>query len=304
MARKKTTQQFIMDMEKINPSIEIISEYLGCKEKVRCKCKIDGYEWEATPKKLFEGRGCPLCGGTLKLTNEQFVSKLKEVNPNIISLDSYINSRTKIRFQCKICGHIWNQNPNHVLHQGTGCPNCKHNKITKPKQQFIEELGKINQNITLLGDYVNSYTKTSFQCKTCGNIWEATPKHILYDYQGCPRCAQSKGEKQVESFLLGGKIDYIPQYKLNSEFFSQNTIKVDFYIPSKNTIIEYNGKQHYVPVDFGDKDLQKVDEKFQKQVLRDTQLRDYCKINKIKLIEIPYTVPLKEVNDYLKQRLQ
>jgi hypothetical protein len=58
----------------------------------------------------------------------------------------------------------------------------------------------------------------------------------------------------------------------------------DFFIPSLNAIIEYNGIQHYESVDyFGGQ------EAFERQQERDMALRQYCKEHKIKLIEMPYT---------------
>lgn len=58
---------------------------------------------------------------------------------------------------------------------------------------------------------------------------------------------------------------------------------VDFYLPSNNIIIEYNGIQHYKQKEYfgGDNALEKQQE-------RDMALRQYCKEHGIKLIEIPY----------------
>ena len=47
--------------------------------------------------------------------------------------------------------------------------------------------------------------------------------------------------------------------------------------------IEYNGGQHYFPIKwFGGESA------FIKQQKRDNDLRDYCTMNNIRLIEIPY----------------
>lgn len=96
---------------------------------------------------------------------------------------------------------------------------------------------------------------------------------------GCPKCSKSKGEKYVEILLKNNNIQYLDQYK----FEDLPHIIVDFYIPSKNCVIEYNGRQHYMPIEHFGGQL-----KFEKQQIRDNNLRNYCKINKINLIEIPY----------------
>lgn len=60
---------------------------------------------------------------------------------------------------------------------------------------------------------------------------------------------------------------------------------LDLYIPSKQTAIEYQGIQHYLPVEFfgGEEALE------QRQEL-DRLKREMCAENKIRLIEWPYTI--------------
>ena len=64
-------------------------------------------------------------------------------------------------------------------------------------------------------------------------------------------------------------------------------LRVDFYLPLANTIIEYNGGQHYEPiVYFGSNSITEAQEKFQKQQDRDSYLQQICNDNNIKLIWI------------------
>ena len=59
--------------------------------------------------------------------------------------------------------------------------------------------------------------------------------------------------------------------------------KYDFFIPAKNLLIEYNGIQHYKPVDiFGGK------KQLKEQRHRDWLKRNYAKKNNYKLLTIPY----------------
>lgn len=53
--------------------------------------------------------------------------------------------------------------------------------------------------------------------------------------------------------------------------------------PEYNTFTEYNGQQHYIPIEYFGGEL-----KFREQVARDKYVRNYCKANAIKLIEIKY----------------
>lgn len=58
MGKKITHEQFVHDMQFINPEIIIKGEYTKAKEPVLCECKNCGYEWLATPSNLKKGRGC------------------------------------------------------------------------------------------------------------------------------------------------------------------------------------------------------------------------------------------------------
>lgn len=61
---KKTTEQFIKELEKINPNIEVLGKYINSKTPIACRCKIDRYEWKNTPSHLLGGQGCPKCNNS------------------------------------------------------------------------------------------------------------------------------------------------------------------------------------------------------------------------------------------------
>ena len=58
-------------------------------------------------------------------------------------------------------------------------------------------------------------------------------------------------------------------------------LRFDFYIPSINTCIEYDGEQHYRPVEyFGG------EEAFKQRIINDNIKTQYCKDNNIRLVRI------------------
>ena len=57
-------------------------------------------------------------------------------------------------------------------------------------------------------------------------------------------------------------------------------------MPNKSIIIEYNGEQHYHPVRFGNMTEEKAKAAFDKQLVRDAYVREFCNNNGLKLIEI------------------
>ena len=74
--------------------------------------------------------------------------------------------------------------------------------------------------------------------------------------------------------------------------------QVDFYLPDGNVVIEYNGEQHYMPVESWE-----GVPGFLKQQKRDATLRKYCKKHGYRLIEIPYT-ELRHIEEILEQELK
>lgn len=60
-----------------------------------------------------------------------------------------------------------------------------------PKKLSKEDVNKRIEGtkISLVGDYINNYTKTVFICAN-GHTWETIPRHILSGV-GCPFCAKT-----------------------------------------------------------------------------------------------------------------
>ena len=191
---KKTHEEFLNDLCKINKNIEILSEYQNNRTKVKCKCLIDGYEWEATPNALLSNEGCPKCGrdriGKSKLkSHEVFEKELFAINPNITLLNKYVNSYTKIKCKCNIDGYIWETIPRTLL-TGHGCPKCV-SCVHRSNDEFLQELYEVNPNIDVKTHFTKVNDKITCKCKICNNVWYTTP-HALFGGCGCPKCSHER----------------------------------------------------------------------------------------------------------------
>lgn len=133
------------------------------------------------------------------------------------------------------------------------------------------------------------------QCD-CGNIVEISSKGLLTGTSSCG-CLKSKGELQIIQLLQMLKIQYITQYAPEN-CKNQLQLKFDFYLPELNTIIEYNGAQHYEAINFlgGEK-------RFETQQKCDNIKKQWCIDNNVKLVEIPYTDYKLLTTQYLKEKL-
>lgn len=128
------------------------------------------------------------------------------------------------------------------------------------------------------------------KCGKCGKEFEALPAKVLNGHTtscGCSR--QSSGERLIEHTLQQIGIDYKYEYVI-SDCKNVHPLRFDFYIPSINTAIEYQGAQHYIPVDYFGGELKLI-----AQQRSDEKKKKYCKENGIDLIEIPYTLSNTEV---------
>ena len=105
---------------------------------------------------------------------------------------------------------------------------------------------------------------------------------------GCPKCKLSTGETKIKNILDDHNVNYIMEYVFpNCKY--KAALPFDFYIESLNTCIEFNGRQHYIPIDyFGGTPM------LAEQIIRDKIKIEYCRKNKIKLLIIKYTDDPKE----------
>lgn len=193
---KKTHEQFIQDItDKLNSNIIIVGTYSGMNTPIQCKCKTCGAEFSSMPYRLKLGHGCKKCAdklnGLLKRnTPKQFIDKLTSVNKNIEVLGTYTTANSKVKVQCKICNYIWEPISSSLL-SGNGCPKCA-NQITISHNDFLERIKHSkNNNIEILGEYVDSKTSIKCRCNICGNVFYAMP-YLIRNGSGCKKCASKE----------------------------------------------------------------------------------------------------------------
>jgi very-short-patch-repair endonuclease len=105
---------------------------------------------------------------------------------------------------------------------------------------------------------------------------------------GCPSCNESYGEKSIAAWLEEKCLEYKRQ-KRWSKCRDKNPLPFDFYIPSLNLAIEYDGEQHFVP-----KECWGGTEEFDKIQRRDKIKTQFCLDEGIELLRINYTENIEE----------
>lgn len=235
--------------------------------------------------------GCPKCIGKNK-TNDEFIEECNHRHNNLYdySITKYNGYMGNINIICKKHGKF-SQRAGHHL-EGHGCKKCGiticRNLKFSNTSEFIIKAKKI---YPYFYDYSNVKYKSAkkhviVKCKKHGNF-NVTPDNHLRG-RGCPICKSSKGELKIHNFLKRNNIEYRSQ-KTFANCKNPRTgrkLKFDFYIPSKNFLIEYDGEQHYKIAQFGNY-------KYTTKDLKELQLKDkiktmYAITNHIKLLRIKY----------------
>lgn len=64
---KKTNEQFIDDLSKVNSALEVLGKYETSKTPIEIRCKVCSHVWSTKPNYLLSGSGCPVCARNKKL---------------------------------------------------------------------------------------------------------------------------------------------------------------------------------------------------------------------------------------------
>jgi len=116
-------------------------DYENCMKKIKITCLGCGETFYQTPHNHSNGQGCPNCGGTKKLTIEQFEELATKLHDGKYQYHhDYIDMFTKIKITCLGCGLTFYQTPAHHIHNEQGCPNCAASKNERLTGEILHEL--------------------------------------------------------------------------------------------------------------------------------------------------------------------
>lgn len=234
-------------------------------------------------------RQCKYCYGRNQ-TTEGFHKRI--LNQNIEFLSEFQGVENPIKCKCNDCGNIWTCIRPMDLIRRNGCPTCgiinRANKKRKSQEQFEKDLFNYNPNIKVIGKYTGTHKPIKCKCLIDDYEWESYASNLLNGTAGCPKCNNSIGENNIINFMEKYNIKYETQYKFE-DCKDIQPLKFDVYDLDNNIAIEFQGEQHYYPIDFSGKGEKYALEAFNSLRKRDKIKKDYCFSNNIPLICIPYT---------------
>ena len=273
----------------------------NCKEKLGFLCPkhIDkGVQFKTLDYIINKNCKCKYCNieerGCKKRTPDSvLISKSSNIGVEYIGR-KIKNGETWVMFSCpkhKDKG-VQSASWTHFKTSSLGCSFCAGKHIQT--NNFVKEIKEINKYIEIIGEYRGCEKKILCKCLNCGHEWFPIARS-LRNGQGCPKCCQSKGEREIERFLINYKVEFITEATFD-ECRDNKKLRFDFYLPKFKTVVEYDGKQHFAPVKFGGVSDLRAEQNFRNTVRYDKIKNDFCQKNNIKIIRISY----KEYNNIEK----
>lgn len=290
-------QEFEDRVKKINPHLKILGEYKGYNYDINFLCLKHNKERTLKAYNLLKPCGCDQCTSESMRNNsvkdpKVFLKQASEKLPHVKIIGKYQHSNIPIKCYCLKHKIEYETLPRYIVEGHGECPKCHRENVLKANhacalsnEEFVDRLKKCNPTIIPLEPYFTQLTKIKVKCSLCGKIYMATPAVLMRGGDRCSECYKniSDGEKKVELYLTNHAITFEPHKRFAELRGLTNPLSYDFYIPSKNLLIEYQGEQHYKPVEvFGG------EKAFITQQEHDKQKKEYAEKNNYNLLCIPY----------------
>lgn len=264
----------------------ISKEYNNQYDKLDIQCKCGNIF--KTTFETFKNRNktkCDVCSNKIKWNIDKINSYINQNSKCLLLSRTYVNRNERLLFKCS-CGEFFKRNWNSFLSGATTCSKCTSKQNSERQRLEYEKVESYIESCDcklLSTDYRKNTQKLDIQC-VCGEIFKVSFNKFKNNNQiRCRNCTKtiSKGELKIRNYLKSKNIPFKTEFTFNDlRGENKQYLKFDFYLPTFNICIEYDGELHYIKTSLNN-DLES-------QKFRDNLKNNYCHINKIKLIRIPY----------------
>ena len=297
--RTHTTEEFIIKAKLVHGDkydyslVKYTKNYIKiciiCHEKD--EYGIEHGEFWQTPNNHLKGQICLRCYRRVMSCSEDFIREAKLIHgdKHDYSLVDYKGMNTEVIISCLKHGEFIQTPHSHL--NGCDCPKCS--------MFYVDTNIFIKRSIETHGNkydysksiYINSTSKICIICPEHGDFWQMSNAHM--DGANCPICASKNNisENKLLNLISNEfkEIEVIYQYR--TKWLKRQSI--DIFIPYFNIAIEYQGRQHFEPVElFGG------ESEYIKIIKRDKLKYKLCKDNNITLLYFTYEKKF-ESNEYI-----
>lgn len=277
----------------------------GSNYKAFWKCSV-GHEWQCCIDNIVKNKNeCVYClnykvnlnnkNNSLGILNPKLAKEWHPTkNGNLTPFDVIDGGGVKYWWTCEMADdHEWESTISNRKQKNTNCPCCSNKKLVRSNS-----LGVANPELAKEWHLTKNKNLTPFDVINGGNTkyWWICNENVNHEWKasvcrrnqgsGCPKCRLSWGEKKIAKYLDKCNIVYTPQFIFEN---MKRRLRYDFGVFNKRVcVIEYNGQQHYYPMNFGSKKEGYDLKKLQGNQERDKIKIDYCRDNNIELLIIPF----------------
>ncbi|USL89460.1 homing endonuclease [Bacillus phage vB_BceH_LY2] len=223
-----------------------------------------------------------MCNPQKIRTTHYFKNKVKELVGTEYTVESeYIGHHKKLEMKHVKCGTVYKVAPSDFI-KGRRCKKCYVKSRYKTNAEWLRQVNDLTgYDYEFLEEYKGDSIKLRYK-HVCGGVHSVTPNNFINGTR-CTICKESIGEANVRLYLERKGINFKTQHSFEG-LVSTKKLSYDFFLPDMDILIEFQGVQHYEPVEFFGGQTS-----FDKQVAHDKLKRDFAKDNHYLLIEIKYT---------------
>lgn len=230
-------------------------------------------------------------GKKQRLSEQAIIGAVADLKSGEYSLlTPYQTMNGTVRMRHNVCGNEWDCNMGNFYYGGKRCPVCAGNMAITHKEfsRKVEEL--CGDEYTVESQYINANSCVVLRHKTCGQEYVVRANHFIFSNSRCP-CAgtQYRGEVALRELMQSLQLPFKQQFTFPDCIGSKGGVcrfdcaVLDSSDQSPLLLIEYDGKQHFEPVEFfgGQQEFE-----YRK---RNDRIKDsYCKDHGIPLLRISY----------------
>jgi hypothetical protein len=153
--------------------------------------------------------------------------------------------------------------------------------------------------VVINGDQIiNKRQRIILKCRKCNTVMFRSFYQLLRKpFCSCyGRAKLSSGAKKVQHILINADVDFDKEYSF-ADCLNVNRLRFDFAVFKDGELlflIEFNGRQHYMPVDYFGGSTE-----FSLSNKRDFIKVSYCAKNNIPLLVIPYFAQYSDMIDLI-----
>lgn len=241
---KGTTEEFITKAKELYGDRFDYSKtvYITLRTKIEIVCREHG-SFKLYPYAHLTGNGgCRTCSGNKPMTTEEYIQRARSLHGDLYDYSEtcYISARKKVTISCSKHGNFQVTANEHIREdRASNCKKCVFDSNRLSNEVFITRAHEVHGDLYdySLVDYRFSDQKVKILCRKHGLFEQIASIHMIGS--GCAKCTHRVSKKEKRWLDTLNILNDFRQTTLRMK--SGKRYQVDAYVPSTNTVYEFNG---------------------------------------------------------------